>query len=101
MVKITVLYGHPTDPETFEKYYAQTHLPLAAKMKGVTRLELTKFLAAPDGGKPSSYRMAELYFPNQAEMEKTLATPEAQTTIADLPNFASGGVTMIIGAVEG
>jgi len=58
MVKITVLYGHPTNPETFEKYYAQTHLPLTARMKGVTRLELTKFLAAPDGGKPSSYRMA-------------------------------------------
>ena len=101
MVKITVLYGHPTNPETFEKYYAQTHLPLTARMKGVTRLELTKFLAAPDGGKPSSYRMAELYFPHQSEMEKTLASPEAQTTIADLPNFASGGVAMIIGAVEG
>jgi len=43
----------------------------------------------------------ELYFPNQSEMEKTLASPEAQTTIADLPNFASGGVAMIIGAVEG
>lgn len=101
MVKVTLLYGHPSNPDAFEKYYAQTHLPLAAKMKGVTRLELTKFLAAPDGGKPSSYRMAELYFPNQVEMEKTLASPEAQTAIADFPNFATGGVTMMIGAVEG
>ena len=27
MVKLTVLYGHPDAPETFEQYYANTHIP--------------------------------------------------------------------------
>jgi uncharacterized protein (TIGR02118 family) len=52
MMKVTVLYAHPANAEEFERYYSTTHLPLAATMPGVARLELTKFSAAPDGGKP-------------------------------------------------
>ncbi len=50
MMKVTVLYNHPTSPDEFEKYYSSKHLPLAAKAKGVDRLELTKFVAGPDVG---------------------------------------------------
>ncbi len=100
MLKATVLYGHPTDAEAFEKYYAETHTPIALSMKGVDKMELTKFVSAPDGGKPAYYRMAELYFADPAEMQQSMGSPEGQATAADLANFASGGVTMIIGAVE-
>jgi uncharacterized protein (TIGR02118 family) len=100
MVKATVLYGHPTDADAFEKYYAETHTPIALAMKGVDKMELTKFLSAPDGGKPAYYRMAELYFAGPAEMQHSMSSPEGQATAADLTNFATGGVTMIIGAVE-
>ena len=34
MIKLTVLYSHPTDAKAFEDYYANTHLPIAFKMKG-------------------------------------------------------------------
>lgn len=100
MIKATLLYGHPTDAEAFEKYYAETHLPIAAKMKGVDKMELTKFISAPDGSKAAFYRMAELHFSGPAEMQETMASPEGQAASADLSNFATGGVTMIIGAVE-
>ena len=99
MIKATVLYGHPTDSDAFEKYYAETHTPIALKMN-VDKMELTKFLSAPDGGKPAYYRMAELYFAGPAEMQQSMGSPEGQATAADLANFATGGVTMIIGAVE-
>ena len=100
MMKVTVLYGHPASRDEFEKYYGSTHLPLAAKMKGVARIELTKFVAGPDGGKPAFYRMAELYFTTQAQMEQSLGSAEGQATVADLPKFATGGVTVVIGSVE-
>ena len=100
MMKVTALYGHPTNPDEFEKYYGGTHLPLAAKMKGVARIELTKFLAGPGGGKPAFYRMAELYFTTQAQMEQALGSSEGQATVADLPKFATGGVTIAIGSIE-
>jgi uncharacterized protein (TIGR02118 family) len=28
MIKLSVLYGQPTTPETFEKYYLETHMPI-------------------------------------------------------------------------
>ena len=100
MHKVTVLYGHPKDPDAFEKYYKETHLPIAAKMKEVTKVEITKFLSAPDGGMAASYRMFEFYFSSPSEMEQALGSPEGQAAVDDLPNFATGGVTVIIGTVE-
>jgi uncharacterized protein (TIGR02118 family) len=99
MMKVTVLYGHPKNPDEFEKYYEGTHLPLSAKMSGVDRFEMTKFVSAPGGGKPAFYRMAELYFATQLQMEQSLRSDEGQATIADLENFATGGVTVLIGSV--
>jgi uncharacterized protein (TIGR02118 family) len=100
MLKTTLLYGHPEDMEAFENYYATTHLPIASKMKGVVKMEFTKFVSAVDGSKAPYYRMAELYFPGMEEMQETMASPEGQAAVGDLPNFATGGVTVIIGTVE-
>ena len=100
MKKITVLYNHPEDPDAFESYYHDTHLPLAATMKGVKRLELTKFESAPDGSAPAFYRMAELYFSGDDQLQATLNSPEGQATVADLAKFATGGLTVVIGSVE-
>lgn len=98
-MKVTVLYHHPDSADAFEDYYAASHLPIAAKMQGVDKLELTKFAAAPDGGKPAYYRMAEVYFSSQEQMEATLGSPEGQATVADFEKFATGGVTVMIGTV--
>jgi uncharacterized protein (TIGR02118 family) len=82
MIKVAVLYGHPLDAQVFEQYYAGTHLPIAAKMQGVERLELTLFGPGPDGSKPAYYRMAELYFPNEAQLQTTLGSPAGEVTVA-------------------
>jgi len=100
MIKATLLYGHPVDAAAFEKYYYETHLPISSKMQNVTKVELTKFVATPDGSKTAYYRMAEIYFPDGAVMQQTMASPEGQTAIADLANFATGGVTVLIGEEE-
>lgn len=99
MIKITVLYGHPKNPQEFERYYADKHMPLAATMKDVSRIELTQFGPGLDGGSPAYYRMAEGYFATERDMQSTLSSPEGQATVADLPKFASGGVTMLVGSV--
>ena len=99
MIKLTVLYGHPADPAAFESYYANTHLPLVAKMKGFEKAELTKFLNAPDGSKAAHYRMAEFWFSNPEALQTTMGSPEGQATAADLANFATGGVTLLTGIV--
>jgi len=99
MIKLTVLYGHPKDAAAFESYYNSTHMQLAKKMPGVARWELTRFTGSPDGGKPAFYRMAELYFSALEQMETSLQSAEGMAALRDLPNFASGGVTVMVGRV--
>ena len=99
MVKLSVLYGPPTDPAAFEQYYAGKHMGIAQQMKGVNRIEYSKVLATPDGSRPSYYRTAELYFDDLDQLKRVLSSPEGKATAADLSNFATGGVTMLISEV--
>ena len=99
MVKMSVIYGHPTDPAAFERYYAETHMPIAAKIQGLRRFELSKVTGTPDGSKLAHYRMADLYFDSPDHMKQVMSMPEARATAADLKNFATGGVTLLISEV--
>ena len=101
MIKVTILYGQPKDPETFEQYYKETHLPLAARMEGVERLELTRFVPGSDGVIPTYYRMAELYFVDEKQLDTTFNSAEGNAAVSDFSNFATGGVTILTGLVEG
>lgn len=101
MVKVVVIYGHPTDPVAFEKYYSETHLPIAAQIPGVAKVELTKVLGTPDGSQASDYRIAEVYFNSMEELQAGMGSAEGQATVNDLPNFATGGVNVMIGEVAG
>src|SRR2546423_15656818 len=100
MVKLVVLYGQPKNPAAFEKYYAETHIPIAAQIKDVRKIELSKVTGTPDGRAASFYRMAELSFDDPEHMNKVMATPEAQKTVADLANFATGGATVMGAEVQ-
>ena len=100
MIKITVLYGQPAQPEIFENYYAQTHLPLVADVQGIKRTELTLFALSADGSLPEYYRMAELYFDSKEQMDNVMSSSAAQIAVADIANFASGGAIVLVGEVH-
>ena len=105
MIKLSVLYGHPKDPDAFEKYYAETHKPIAQKMldmktmPGVRRIELAKVLGAPGGAQPPYYRTADLYFDSVEHLQSVLGSPEGKATADDLANFATGGAILMISEV--
>jgi len=97
---VVVLYNQPKDTAAFEKYYAEKHVPLFASHAqeiGVTRVELVKFPATIDGQRPALYRMADIRFESRAALEKGIATAGFKAAAADLANFATGGVTVLIG----
>jgi len=98
---VILLYNHPKDTAAFEKYYAEKHVPLFASHAqeiGVTRAELVKFATTIDGQRPPIYREADLRWESREALEKGIATPGFKTVAADLANFATGGVTVMIGA---
>lgn len=100
MIKLTVLYKHPTDDKLFEDYYKNIHLPKAAKMTGHEKFELTKFLSNSDSNKSDYYRMAEFWYLSSEAMQEAMESPEGKATADDLHNFATGGVTMLVGTIE-
>ncbi len=100
MVKLTVLFGPPTDAAAFEDYYANTHLPLVAKVPGILRHERTRVIATPDGSEPPYYRSWEGWYENPDQLQASFASPEGQAAAGDLQNFATGGVILLISDVE-
>ena len=99
-MKLTVLYGHPDDPAAFEEYYANTHMPLVDKMPNLQRYEAARIVATPDGSAPPYYRIFEGYFEDMEQLQRSLATPEGQAPPNDVPNFATGGVTIFISEID-
>ncbi|MEO8091010.1 MAG: EthD family reductase [Gemmatimonadales bacterium] len=98
---VTVIYKAPKDTAAFEKYYAETHVPLVVASQpeiGFTRAELTRFNSNLDGSKPDRYRQAELYFPSMEAAKKGIATPAFKKVGNDLGKFANGRFDALIGA---
>ncbi len=100
MVKGTALFGHPEDPDAFEEYYASTHVSLVHKIPNLQRFEAARIVATPDEGKPPYYRIGELYFADMEQMQAGLSSHEGQAVVADMQNFATGGVTMFISDLD-
>lgn len=100
MIKLTVLYGHPTDIAAFERHYTDVHLPLAKKIKELRRFEVGKVNGAPDGSRAPFYRSADLYFDDVAHLQSALGSPEGSAAAGDIANFASGGATLMISDVQ-
>ena len=99
MIQLTALYGHPQDPAAFDAYYAQTHGPLAAKIPGLRGYISNKSTALNPNEKPPHYLIAELYFDSMESLQAAFQTPEGQAATADVPKFATGGCTLVIGEV--
>lgn len=95
MIRLTVLYGHPTDPAEFDRYYHAVHIPLAKTMKGIKGWTIGKCESAVPGEKPPFYMIVGLYAESRADFEAILASPEGQATVADVPRFATGGATFL------
>jgi uncharacterized protein (TIGR02118 family) len=95
MNRLTVLYGHPRDPAEFDRYYNEVHIPIAKRMKGLKGWTIGKCQSATPGEAPPYYMIVGLYAATRADLEAIIASPEGQATIADVPNFATGGVTFM------
>jgi uncharacterized protein (TIGR02118 family) len=99
-IKVTVLYGPPKSPEDFEKYYLETHMPLVIAAKGGKRTETSRCARAADGSPGPFYRIFEIWFDSQADKTAITATAEWKKVVADVPNFATGGITRVVSNLD-
>jgi len=95
MAQVLVLYNAPADPAAFDRYYQQTHIPIAKKIAGLRSYVISNGPVQALAG-TSPHLVAILQFDSMAELKTALASSEGQAAAADLPNFASGGASLLI-----
>jgi uncharacterized protein (TIGR02118 family) len=95
MARILVLYNQPADPAAFDRYYFETHIPIANKLPGLRSCTVSSGNVGVLAGGQPPHLVAELEFGSMAELQNALASAEGQATSADLANFAQAGVTIL------
>ena len=95
-VKIVVIYPRPQDEEAFEKTYKNEHLPLVeSKMKGLTRLVVTKVVNSPQG-KVTACRIAEVHFSSMDDLNRCLESDGGKEVIAHAAKISTGGAPLLL-----
>lgn len=99
MVKLIALYRKPENIEEFENRYFQEHMPLASKMPGLRRVEVSRMLGAPQG-EADYYLMAEMYFDDMDSLKTAMSSPEGKAAARDVMSFAKDIITMMFAEAE-
>lgn len=95
MIRVTVLYDQPDDPAAFDKYYSETHIPLAKQLPGLLRYTVSRGLRDKQ-----YYLVAELDFESQEAVGAAFGSEIGKQTAADVENFAAGRSRTLIYQVE-
>jgi uncharacterized protein (TIGR02118 family) len=96
MARLVVLYKTPKDAAAFDAYYFNTHVPIAKKIPGLRKYEVSRGPVATPAGPSGLALVATLHFDDIAAIQRAFASPEGQAAAADLPKFATGGVDLIM-----
>jgi uncharacterized protein (TIGR02118 family) len=96
MIRVLALHNKPVKLSSYDDYYVNVHMPLVQRVPGVRSIRVGKVLRAADGGPPPYFLISEVYFDDEDALERALASPEMAAAFADVPNFATGGVSIMI-----
>jgi uncharacterized protein (TIGR02118 family) len=101
MPHILAMYTKPVDPGVWDKYYLEKHIPLAKKLPGLRRIELSRGEVMTPMG-PSPYHLVgSLHFDDMAALQAALVSSEGQAAAADAMSFmAEGSQLLVIDSVE-
>lgn len=93
MVKLVIMYKHPTDEDSFEQGYVAS-LALLEKMPGIIRQQANMVLGNPEGRSPY-YRVLELYFDSYDALDEALRSQEGVAAGRLLMDFAGDLVELL------
>lgn len=96
LIRIVSLHGHPDDPGEFDRYYRDVHTPLVQRIPGVRKIRLGRVVGMGDASEPPYYLVSDVYFDDAAALQAAQQTPEMAAALADVANFATGGVTIML-----
>ena len=89
MARLVVMYKKPEDPAAFDKYYFETHVPIAKKIPGLKRFDVSQGPIGTPAGPSGYHRIATLHFDSMAAIGAALGSAQGQAAVADLKNFVT------------
>src|SRR5579871_822569 len=98
MVQLIVLYKTPRDTAAFDKHYFDVHIPLAKKIPGLKKYEVSRGPVINPMGRSDVHLVAVLEFEDTAALQKAFASPEGQAAAADAQSL--GSVEMLFYEVQ-
>ena len=96
MAKLIALYKKPADAAAFNSYYFSTHVPIAKKVPGLQRYEVSTGPVATPQGESPFHLAATLSFDSMDALQQALSSREGVAAAADLANFAQAGVDLLV-----
>jgi uncharacterized protein (TIGR02118 family) len=96
MARLVVMYRTPKDAGAFDKHYFERHVPLAKKIAGIRKYEVSRGPVMTPAGPSGFHLIATLHFDDMAAIKTAFASPEGQAAAADVATFATGGADMIM-----
>jgi uncharacterized protein (TIGR02118 family) len=96
MAKLVALYKKPADIAAFDRHYTSTHIPLAKKVPGLRRYEISTGSVDTPGGESPFHLAAILSFDSLQTIIDGLGSAEGKATVDDLGKFAQAGVEVLI-----
>ncbi len=98
MAKMVVIYRKPVDVKAFEKHYFETHIPLAKKIPGLRKYEISNGRITAIAGPDDVHLIGTVYFDDIDAMKEVFASPEGQAAAEDRQHYApdESGVQMFV-----
>ena len=96
MAVLIAVYKTPKNVAAFNEHYFAKHAPIARKIPGLVAYQVSDGPVGLPMELGGIHLVAILEFDSVEAIQRGLASPEGQATVADLANFADGGVDVMV-----
>jgi uncharacterized protein (TIGR02118 family) len=87
MARMLVIYKRPQDPVAFDKHYFGVHVPLAERLPGIRKYQVSRGPVTTLAG-GETYMVAMLTFDSLAAIKAAFASEAGTACAADRQHFA-------------
>ena len=83
MAQMIAIYQTPEDKDAFDKHYFDIHIPLAKKLPGLIKYDVSKSPVISTTGDSDTYLIGTLYFDSLDAIKEAFSSPQGRACAAD------------------
>ncbi|HEY5391105.1 MAG TPA: EthD family reductase [Hanamia sp.] len=83
MARMIAIYKTPKDKDAFDKHYFEVHIPLAKKLPGLIKYDISKSPIISTTGDDETYLIGTLHFDSLNDIKAAFASPQGKACAAD------------------